>query len=61
MTPKTKIFLVTKDKKTIHQIDAIAKNGSPIQVDEIFGDIKEVVSIFLFSFLTSAYCKSISL
>ena len=39
MTPKTKIFLVTKDKDTIHKIDAVAKNGSPIQVDEILPDL----------------------
>ena len=39
MTPKTKIFLITKDKKTIQQVDAVAKNGSPIQVDEILTDM----------------------
>ncbi|MEN8127906.1 MAG: AAA family ATPase [Planctomycetota bacterium] len=39
MTPKTKIFLVTKDKKTIHQVDAVAKNGSPIEVDQVLPDL----------------------
>ena len=39
MTPKTKIFLVTKDKGTIHKIDAVAKNGSSIQVDEILPNL----------------------
>ena len=39
MTPKTKIFLITKDKKTIQQVDAVARNGSPIEVDEILADM----------------------
>ena len=39
MTPKTKIFLVTKDKKTIQHVDAVAHNGSPIEVDRVLPDI----------------------
>ncbi len=39
MTPKTKIFLVTKDKKTIQHVDAVANNGSPIEVDRVLPDI----------------------
>ncbi len=39
MTPKTKIFLVTKDKKTIQHVDAVANNGSPIEVDKVFPEI----------------------
>ncbi|MHC4772488.1 MAG: AAA family ATPase [Planctomycetota bacterium] len=39
MTPKTKIFLVSKDKKTIQHVDAVAHNGSPIEVDQVLSDI----------------------
>ncbi|RKY05210.1 MAG: hypothetical protein DRP56_09175, partial [Planctomycetota bacterium] len=39
MTPKTKIFLVTKDKKTIQHVEAVAHNGSPIEVDRVLPDI----------------------
>jgi pilus assembly protein CpaE len=39
MTPKTKIFLVTKDKNTIQHVDAVANNGSPIEVDRILPEI----------------------
>jgi pilus assembly protein CpaE len=38
MTPKTKIFLITKDQGTVNQIDAVARNGSPIEVDQILPD-----------------------
>ncbi|MHC4291972.1 MAG: hypothetical protein ACYSTR_07145, partial [Planctomycetota bacterium] len=39
MTPKTKIFLVSRDKKTIQHVDAVAHNGSPIEVDRVLSDI----------------------
>ncbi|MHC5184387.1 MAG: AAA family ATPase [Planctomycetota bacterium] len=39
MTPKTKIFLVTKDKNTIQHVDAVANNGSPIEVDRVLPEI----------------------
>ena len=39
MTPKTKIFLVTRDKKTIQNVDAVAHNGSPIEVDRVLPEI----------------------
>ena len=38
MTPKTKIFLITKDAGTVSQIDAVARNGSPIEVDQVLPD-----------------------
>ena len=39
MTPKTKIFLVSKDKNTIQHVNAVAHNGSPIAVDRVLPDI----------------------
>ena len=39
MTPKTKIFLVSKDNNTIQHVDAVAHNGSPIEVDRGLPDI----------------------
>ena len=39
MTPKTKIFLVSKDKKTIQHVDAVANNGSPIAIDRVLPDM----------------------
>ena len=39
MTPKTKIFLVTKDDTTIQHVNAVAHNGSPIELDRILPDI----------------------
>ena len=42
MTPKTKIFLVTKDAGTVSQIDAVARNGSPIQIDQILPDLSRM-------------------
>ncbi|MDH4201688.1 MAG: AAA family ATPase [Phycisphaerae bacterium] len=38
MTPKTKIFLITKDQDMVSQIDAVARNGSPIEVDQVLPD-----------------------
>ena len=38
MTPKTKIFLITKDARTVEQIESVARNGSPIQVDQVLPD-----------------------
>jgi pilus assembly protein CpaE len=42
MTPKTKIFLVTKDPDTVHQIDAVARNGSPIEIDQVLPDASRI-------------------
>ncbi|MHC4552378.1 MAG: AAA family ATPase [Planctomycetota bacterium] len=42
MVTKTKIFLVTKDQKTIHRISGVANNGSPIQIDQILDDATAV-------------------
>ncbi|MCI0499670.1 MAG: AAA family ATPase [Planctomycetales bacterium] len=42
MTPKTKIFLVTKDPKTIGHVEAVACNGSPIEIDRILPDMSYV-------------------
>jgi pilus assembly protein CpaE len=42
MTPKTKIFLVSKDKKTIQHVDAVANNGSPIKLDRVLPDISGI-------------------
>jgi pilus assembly protein CpaE len=39
MTPKTKIFLVTKDQQAVRHIADVAQNGSPIQVDRVFDSI----------------------
>ncbi|HOK95445.1 MAG TPA: AAA family ATPase [Anaerohalosphaeraceae bacterium] len=42
MTPKTKIFLVTKDPKTVSHIETVARNGSPIEIDKVFPEISHV-------------------
>lgn len=42
MAPKTKIFLVTNDKKTIEHIDTVTQNGSPIEIDEVLSDVSRV-------------------
>jgi len=41
MTPKTKIFLVTKDDETIQHVNAVSQNGSPIELDRVLPDIGE--------------------
>ena len=42
MTPKTKIFLITKDQDTLRQIDAVARNGSPIEIDQVLSDTSRI-------------------
>ena len=38
VSAKTKIFLVSKDPKTIDHISGVANNGSPIAIDQILDD-----------------------
>ena len=42
MIAKTKIFLVTKDKRTIDHVNGVACNGSPIKIDRVLSDTSAV-------------------
>lgn len=42
MTPKTKIFLITKDKKTVQLVNAVACNGSSIAFGSTLEDLSKL-------------------